>query len=686
MSLFGSMKTAVSGMNAQANRLGTVGDNIANSSTAGYKKANASFSSLVLQANSGSYNSGGVSTKTGYSISQQGSMSYTPFATNVAIQGEGFFVVEDGSGNVYLTRAGDFTPNEAGVLTNSAGFAALGYPYGEGNSPTAVINSYQGLAPIVLGSAQMSASPSTKGDLVVNLPAAAASVGGPIINLPPSANGPNSSYNYKMQYKDGTGTTDVYYTKLNDTTWEISVYVDYSGKSSGLPYDMTTGTVVSASTQLSFDPATGVLVSGNPRLYPDASDPYYLDFSGLQQSAGTSTHTVSFKANMPSDVPEINTAGGNTPASSNVAGVSYTLKQTVSNIPGLSGITTLDVYYTKTSSDTWEIAAYDAGLATAGGFPYGAAGSPPLAVTNLVYDSASGAMTSAAAVDIPLSSGSVLRLDFSGSVSIPDGTAGFDDGVTMSFNLPISASPLQPSLSHSTPAANLPTSEFTGKTSMTVFDVLGNSVLLDIYFTKGDGASWEVAVFDNAGASSGGFPYSTSPLTTSLLSFDPADGKLVDGGLIKLTVPNGAELTLDLSQTTQLAADFSVKSGNVNGSAASSATSYSISQDGIVYANYGSGSIKALYQIALATVASPDNLSVESGNVFRETSQSGKVTLGYAGLDGFGAVISGAIENSNVDMASELTEMIVAQRSYAANSKVFQTGSDMMQELLGLVR
>lgn len=60
MSIFGTMRTGVSGMNAQANKLGTVGDNIANASTTGYKRASTSFSSLVLPSSSGSYASGGV--------------------------------------------------------------------------------------------------------------------------------------------------------------------------------------------------------------------------------------------------------------------------------------------------------------------------------------------------------------------------------------------------------------------------------------------------------------------------------------------------------------------------------------------------------------------------------------------------------------------------------------------------
>ena len=83
MSIFGTMRTGVSGMNAQANKLGTVGDNIANASTTGYKRASTSFSSLVLPSSSGSYASGGVQSNVRYSISEQGNLSYTTSSTDL---------------------------------------------------------------------------------------------------------------------------------------------------------------------------------------------------------------------------------------------------------------------------------------------------------------------------------------------------------------------------------------------------------------------------------------------------------------------------------------------------------------------------------------------------------------------------------------------------------------------------
>ena len=74
------------------------------------------------------------------------------------------------------------------------------------------------------------------------------------------------------------------------------------------------------------------------------------------------------------------------------------------------------------------------------------------------------------------------------------------------------------------------------------------------------------------------------------------------------------------------------------------------------------------------------------GNVFSQSSDSGDIRIGFANEGGMGSVVSGALENSNVDIAEELTDMIESQRSYTANSKVFQTGADLMDILVNLKR
>jgi flagellar hook protein FlgE len=85
-------------------------------------------------------------------------------------------------------------------------------------------------------------------------------------------------------------------------------------------------------------------------------------------------------------------------------------------------------------------------------------------------------------------------------------------------------------------------------------------------------------------------------------------------------------------------------------------------------------------------VASPDNLTAISGNVFATNKNSGDLQLGTANTGALGQIISGALEKSTVDLASELTTMVQAQRSYTANSKVFQTGAELLDVLVNLVR
>ncbi|TIU80142.1 MAG: flagellar hook-basal body complex protein, partial [Mesorhizobium sp.] len=155
---------------------------------------------------------------------------------------------------------------------------------------------------------------------------------------------------------------------------------------------------------------------------------------------------------------------------------------------------------------------------------------------------------------------------------------------------------------------------------------------------------------------------------------------------VSFTVPNGSTLNLDLSKLTQLGTGFTVSDANVNGNAPSTIEKIQISQDGVIYAQFEDGSTKPLYKIPLADVQSPDNLTAMPGNVYVQSADSGAVRIGFANEGKLGSVVSGALENSNVDIAEELTNMIAAQRSYTANSKVFQTGSDLMDVLVNLKR
>jgi flagellar hook protein FlgE len=239
------------------------------------------------------------------------------------------------------------------------------------------------------------------------------------------------------------------------------------------------------------------------------------------------------------------------------------------------------------------------------------------------------------------------------------------------------------------PSANAATAAYTAKASLVVYDNLGGEQRLDVYFTKTATSTWEVAVFDQAGAAAGtGFPYAGGALATQTLSFDPTNGHLAAASAttISLTVPGGASLTLDLGDMTQLESDYVVLEAEVNGNAPSAIERIEIDQEGILYAVFENGSREALYQIPLADVPSPNNMLPLPGNVFSPTAESGDVRVGFSGESGFGNLLSGALESSTVDLATELTMMIEAQRSYTANSKVFQTASDLLDVLVNLRR
>lgn len=421
MSLYGMMRTGVSGMNAQANRLSTVADNIANSSTTGYKRSSTEFSSLILPTVSGNYTSGGVNTTVRMAISQQGDLKYTTSGSDLAINGSGFFVVQNSSGSPVLTRAGNFVLDSEGRLINAAGFQLMGLSC-ENGTPGLVASGFGGLVPITVRQ-----------------------------DLPPVA------------------------------------------------------------------------------------------------------------------------------------------------VPSTTGVFTA--------------------------------------------------------------------------------------------NLPASADPV--AVAADRPSANAAGATYTAKTSLVAYDNLGGEVLLDVYYTKTGANTWEVAVYNQADATAGtGFPYAARPgyPVTQALTFDGTTGKLTGAASLALTVPNGQPLTIDLSKMTQLDTSYTVVSAKLDGAPPAGIEGIQIADDGTIYAKYENGALKPLYIIPIADVPSPDLLQALPGNVYTLTKGSGDVKMDWAGQGGRGSVIAGALENSNVDIAEELTNMIESQRNYTANSKVFQTGADLMDILVNLKR
>ena len=253
---------------------------------------------------------------------------------------------------------------------------------------------------------------------------------------------------------------------------------------------------------------------------------------------------------------------------------------------------------------------------------------------------------------------------------------------TMVANLPSTATAVAAA---NLPSTNSATSQYTDETTMVAYDNLGGAHTLNVYFTNTGPNTWEADVYDSgAAATGGGFPYSSGPLATQTLNFDPATGALASGSPLTIPVPGGQPMSLNLTQTTQLAASFGVNSATINGSAPGTMTGIAINANGVMSFQYSNSSSVNAYVIPLAKVRARTTSPPPPGDAYQTNAASGALQLGNAETGGLGSIDSSSLEQSTVDLATELTSMVEAQASYQANSKVFQTGSDILSILNNL--
>ena len=179
MSLYGAMFSGVSGLNAQSQALGMISDNISNVNTVGYKSAHASFSTLVTRQTGNFYAPGGVKSAPVYSVDRQGLLQSSPNNTDMAIAGQGFFVltgtdVPTASDSRFYSRAGQFAADAEGFLRSPSGFFLQGWRTDLAGAPTAANPSLlTSLESIRVNSVSGSAMPTSTVELGLNLPASA---------------------------------------------------------------------------------------------------------------------------------------------------------------------------------------------------------------------------------------------------------------------------------------------------------------------------------------------------------------------------------------------------------------------------------------------------------------------------------------------------------------------------------
>jgi flagellar hook protein FlgE len=164
----------------------------------------------------------------------------------------------------------------------------------------------------------------------------------------------------------------------------------------------------------------------------------------------------------------------------------------------------------------------------------------------------------------------------------------------------------------------------------------------------------------------------------------PASGTLSFAGF---TPPDGAQamtVGFNFGKTTQYGTQFGVTSITQNGYTTGQLSTVSIDPSGVVAAVYTNGRSTQLGQLAIANFPNPQGLQQLGDTNWAQTFSSGTVVQGTAGSAGFGSIQSGSLESSNVDLTTELVNMITEQRAFQANAQVITTADQMSQTVIGI--
>jgi len=303
MTISSSLNAGVAGLQANATRLASISDNIANSSTYGYKRVEADFHSMVISSHGGTYSAGGVRATTQRLIDQRGPLVSTSNATDLAVRGRGLIPVAqssevaagNGDSSMLLTTTGSFRTDADGYLVSESGLVLLGWPaLPDGSIPTYPRDTSDGLEPVQINVNQFSGEPTTSMTLGVNLPATET-----------DSSGTGSDQELSIEYYDNlglsqsinvtftptvpaTGSSNEWTMTMTDSVNPAVVIGEYT-----LTFDdsRAAGGTLAAVTNSSggaYDPSTGSLIVNV------AGGPIEIDIGMIGQSDGLTQLSDSF--------------------------------------------------------------------------------------------------------------------------------------------------------------------------------------------------------------------------------------------------------------------------------------------------------------------------------------------------------------------------------------------------------
>jgi flagellar hook protein FlgE len=271
-----------------------------------------------------------------------------------------------------------------------------------------------------------------------------------------------------------------------------------------------------------------------------------------------------------------------------------------------------------------------------------------------------------------LAGGSPTPLQFPSASMTPKPTS----EVKAQFNLDARDAVLDPTKFDPTDS-----STYSYSNALTAYDSIGNPHEVALFFIKTGAGAWDVKATSDGAA--------MTPVGSTSLTFDQSGGLGATTTLSLTGLPTagalGAAFAVDLGGSTQFGNTSAVQKLTQDGYTSGNLTSYEIGADGVITGKYSNDQNKVLGQVVLSAFANPNGLESTGNNEWVETGASGQPLTGAPGSGTtLGALTSGALESSNVDLTSELVNLIIAQRSYQANAQTLKTQDQVMQTLVNL--
>jgi flagellar hook protein FlgE len=664
MGLFGALNTAVGGMQAQSFALENVSGNIANSQTTAFKRIDTSFEDLIPDHTPSKQVAGSVTASARSTNGVQGDVQTSSVGTFMAINGDGFFVVQkpasviDGTpvfaGIDAYTRRGDFQPDKNGYLVNGAGNFLMGIPV----DPTT--GNLAGSVPQVL---------KFQNDF---LPAQQTSAIDYRANLP--------SYPFTPKHD----------TKVPGS--ELLNPVDFIANPLAVP--PAAAKITGAGAALL--PDAPAVVTGTAPLPAGLANTATVTINGtnVNLTAGMTPAQVKLAINTaaPVGVAASLTASNQLVLTSASATTAVTIASASIPLLGELGVSVGTIQPTNLLTQS-AVAPGDTMIVTIGA-------NPPTTITfgNGVNQVATLAQLNGINGLVGLTGGAGAASAANGNITIT--AASPVDTITVTGTI----NPLTFGM-HTTTAlpsnqsviandVNTFISETVGGGAVTAYDVSGSPVNMQLRWGKvsssltGQPDVWNLFYQVNANATGTqvawqnvGVNYTfgpngqMNPLVPSVtLNNVTVNGVAVgkvqinhgSGGISQFADPNG---TVQVNLLQQ------------NGFPAGSLQTVSVNDKGRIVGAYSNGRTIDLAQISLAKFNGPNFLKRIDGGAFQVTDESGAAILGASGK-----IVSSSLEGSNVDIADEFTKLIVTQQAYSANTKVITTANQMTQDLLSMLR